>query len=403
MALARDLGIGIAALEAFALGNAQLPVQTLRALRVIRTQEGFSFNPESMVRPGSRGLPPSKRQYVRTFPASLLARQIQGAKPAPFPGFIAPSLATLSLRPKSGDPWVHEIKYDGYRLQLHVREGNIRLFTRRGYDWTPRFELIAEAAWHLKTYGAVIDGEVIVQTDDGRSDFHELERDLGAGRSDRFIYYGFDLLYLDGLDLREATLLDRKEVLAELLSDAPQPIRLSEHLEADGAEVFKSACAMQLEGIVSKKKDGRYRSGRNETWVKATCRHRETFVVAGWAEKKGKFDGVYLGRNNEGELVYAGKLETGFSEEDKKNLMARLRPLVTKKQPINAPRSFPKARWVQPSVLVDVAFRGKTGDGLLRHPSYQGVREDLMEGGERPRRKRASGRGGRTAASRRRE
>jgi bifunctional non-homologous end joining protein LigD len=135
--------------------------------------------------------------------------------------------------------------------------------------------------------------------------------------------------------------------------------------------------------------------------VKATCRHRETFVVAGWAEKKGKFDGLYLCRTNEGELVYAGKLETGFSEEDKNNLMARLRPLVTKKQPINAPRSFPKARWVQPSVLVDVAFRGKTGDGLLRHPSYQGVREDLMEGGERPRRKRVSGR--RTAASGRRE
>jgi bifunctional non-homologous end joining protein LigD len=137
--------------------------------------------------------------------------------------------------------------------------------------------------------------------------------------------------------------------------------------------------------------------------VKATCRHRETFVVAGWAEKNGKFDGVYLGRNDDGQLVYAGKLETGFSEEDKKNLMARLRPLVTKKQPINAPRSFPKARWVQPSVLVDVAFRGKTGDGLLRHPSYQGVREDLMEGGEQPRRKRASGRDSRTAASRRRE
>jgi bifunctional non-homologous end joining protein LigD len=332
-----------------------------------------------MVRRELKRLPPSKRQYVRTFPAVLRARAIQGAKPGPFPGFVEPSLATLRHTSPSGGNWVHEIKYDGYRLQLHIQDGSIRLFTRRGYDWTSRFESIVEAAWHLKAYRAVIDGEVIVPMPEGHSDFHALERDLGAGRSDRFAFYAFDLMHLDGLDLREAALLDRKDVLAELLAGAPEPLRFSEHVEADGAEVFANACRLALEGIVSKRRDGRYRSGRNDVWAKATCRHRETFVVVGWAEKNRKFDGIYLGRNEKGELVYAGKLEAGFSEEDKKAILERLRPLQVKQQPIAAPRKFPKARWVKPAVLIDAEFRGKTGDGLLRHPSYHGVREDLME------------------------
>ena len=351
-----------------------------------------------MARRDVKSLPPSKRQYVRTFPASLSAREIPGAKPAPFPGFIEPQLATLRPKPPTGDNWLHEIKYDGYRLQAHVREGRVQLFTRRGYDWTDRFESVALAAWELKTYAAIIDGEVIVPTARGQSDFHALERDLGAGRTDRFVYYVFDLLYLDGFDLRDAALLGRKQVLAELLADAQEPIRLSEHIAANGAAVFQNACKLELEGIVSKRTDSRYRSGRNDTWWKATCRHRDTFAIVGWAEKNGKFDGVYLGRNDEGELAYGGKVERGFSDEDKKKLLARLQPLRMKKQPIAAPRSFPKARWVRPAVLVDVEFRGKTGDGLLRHPSYQGMREDLMEE-PAARLSRASGRRSRSGLS----
>jgi bifunctional non-homologous end joining protein LigD len=225
----------------------------------------------------------------------------------------------------------------------------------------------------------VIDGEVIVPTADGHSDFHALERDLGAGRSDRLVFYAFDLLHLDGLDLRDAALLDRKELLAALLADAVEPIRFSEHVDADGAAVYQNACRLQLEGIVSKRKDRRYRSGRNDAWFKATCRHRETFAVAGWAEKNGQFDGFYLARNDEGELAYAGKLESGFDEADKKNLVERLKPLRSKAPPFEAPRKFPKARWVKPAIPIDAEFRGRTGDGLLRHPSYKGVREDLME------------------------
>ena len=168
-------------------------------------------------------------------------------------------------------------------------------------------------------------------------------------------------------------------------------MRLSEHLGADGREVLVNACRLELEGVVSKLKDGRYRSGRNDDWDKATCRHRETFAVAGWAEKQGKFDGLYLAHNEGGGLTYAGKLERGFSEEEKRDLVARLEPLREPKPPIGMPRKFPKAKWVRPAVLVDAEYRGKTGEGLLRHPSYQGVREDLMDVALRAPR-RASGR-----------
>src|SRR4051794_26667161 len=191
-----------------------------------------------MVQRDVKSLPPSRRQYVRMFPALQLARGIPGVRRAPSQVFIEPSRATLPPTPPRGDQWVHEIKYDGYRLQLHINEGRIQLFTRRGHDWTERFETVALAAWHLKAYRAIIDGEVIVPAEDGKSDFHALERDLGAGRSDRFAYYAFDLLYLDGFDLRAVALLDRKAVLAELLQDAPAPIFYSEHLEGDGADMF---------------------------------------------------------------------------------------------------------------------------------------------------------------------
>src|SRR5215211_6104766 len=165
-----------------------------------------------MARRDVKSLPPSKRQYVRTFPASLSAREIPGAKPAPFLGFIEPQLATLRPKPPAGDNWLHEIKYDGYRLQAHVREGRMQLFTRRGYDWTDRFESVALAAWELKTYGAIIDGEVIVPMARGQSDFHALERDLGSGvRTGSSTAPSSSVPY--GLDLRDAALLDRKQSL----------------------------------------------------------------------------------------------------------------------------------------------------------------------------------------------
>jgi bifunctional non-homologous end joining protein LigD len=209
-----------------------------------------------------------------------------------------------------------------------------------------------------------------------------LEKALKArgGNSDRLVYYVFDILYLDGLDLRSAALIDRKRVLADVLAGVGGPVRFSEHTEGDGGKIWRRACELELEGLVSKRRDGRYRSGRSDNWVKVICRHRDTFAVVGWAEKRGRFDGLYLGRVEDGEIVYAGKLERGFSTEDQTAMVKLLKPLRIRKQPMTASRkAFPKARWVKPRVLVDAEFRGKTAEGLLRHSAFKGLREDLMD------------------------
>ncbi|MEA2874730.1 MAG: hypothetical protein QOH67_5093 [Hyphomicrobiales bacterium] len=187
------------------------------------------------------------------------------------------------------------------------------------------------------------------------------------------MFYAFDILHLEMFDLRGCTLLDRKRVLHALLEDVKGPIKYSEHLQASGPDVFRNACEMELEGVVSKRVDGRYESGRTNVWMKTTCRLRDTFVLAGIATKAGKFDGIYLGKRERGRLVYAGKLERGFNETDKVRLLVMAEKLKAKKQPIEAPWRFPKAQWLKPRVLVDAEFRGKTGEGLLRHPAFKGV------------------------------
>jgi bifunctional non-homologous end joining protein LigD len=326
-------------------------------------------------------IPRSKRQYVHSLnsPALRLARSLKGAKRSRFLDFVEPALATLASRPPAGRQWLHEVKFDGYRFQCHIHSG-IRFFTRRGHDWTDRLPHLIAALAPLDAHAVILDGEVIVQTAAGRSDFHALEKALKAAEgSDRLVYYVFDLLYLDGLDLRGSPLVERKRVLHLLLANIGGAVRLSEHLVGDGPAIWRRACAIELEGIVSKRADSRYRSGRSESWIKSTCRHRDTFAVVGWAEKNNKFDGIYLGRAQEGELVYAGKLERGISGDDQRTLLAQLKPLRVRTRPMRAARrKFPKARWVKPQLLVDAEFRGKTADGLLRHPSFKGVRQDLM-------------------------
>jgi bifunctional non-homologous end joining protein LigD len=233
--------------------------------------------------------------------------------------------------------------------------------------------------WRLQAFDVVIDGEVIVPTATGHSDFGALENDLGAGRSDRFICYAFDILYIAGHDLRRCKLIDRKRVLEELLRGENGPIVLSDHLSEGGDKLFKRACAMDLEGIVSKRADGTYQSGRTPNWTKRTCRQRETFIVAGIAFKRGKFDGIYLARRDEDDLLYAGKVEHGFTAASEMDLRKRAEKLVTKKQPLTKRVAKPKATWLKPWLLVDVEYRALTGEGKLRHPSFKGVREDLGE------------------------
>lgn len=308
--------------------------------------------------------------------AAIIAAKLEGAKPAKHPDFIKPALATLHDRVPSGSNWAHEIKFDGYRLQLHKQQNDIRAFTRRGHDWTERFSSLVAALYRLEVYDVVLDGEVIVPTETGHSDFGALESDLGAGRSDRLIYFAFDVLHIHGYDLRRCKLADRKRVLEELLRAATGPIRYSEHLPDGGSKLFEHACKLGLEGIVSKRLDSHYRSERTNVWTKITCRKRDTFVVAGVAYKSNKFDGIYLGRRKGRELVYAGKVEHGFSPASTKALEKEAEPLFTHVQPLTKKITKPKAQWLKPKLFAEVEYRALTGDGKLRHPSFKGLRHD---------------------------
>ena len=305
---------------------------------------------------------------------------VLGARPAPFPRFIEPLHPTQHERPPLGAQWVHEIKVDGYRAQLHLREGATRVYSRRGNDWTDRFGSIAHDASLLAIRQAVIDGELIVATPEGLSDFNALQTELANDRSERLTFYVFDLLYVDGFDLRRAPLVERKAALGRIIAKTPRGRFLyAEHLELDGAAVYARACQMGIEGIVSKLRASPYPSGRTEAWRKSLCRKRETFPVIGFiAAQPRSVSALYLGRREGDELLYAGKAGTGFTFDSARALREKLEPLVIRKSPLTTPVRKPKATWVRPELLVDVQYRSITPDGRLRHASYKGVREDLL-------------------------
>jgi bifunctional non-homologous end joining protein LigD len=330
-----------------------------------------------------RSVPKSQRQYVLQASALSRMRAATGIKPAPMPKYVEPLLAALADKAPSGDRWLHEIKFDGYRLQLHKSDAKgVVCYTRRGFDWSARFPTLVAAGGALSVHQAILDGEVVMTTPKGDTDFGALESYVSSKRADRahhdLVYYAFDLLHLEGSDLRDVPLIERKTILKELVGELGRsPIVYSEHVEADGPDVLRNACRLELEGVVSKLKQGKYRSGRNPAWVKVTCRHRETFVIAGLAFEGSRFDGIYLGRKSGREIVYAGKVETGFTDQQVKRLTARARKLVTKTQPFSERIAKPKAQWLKPELLGDVEYRRLTTGGLLRHPSYKGLREDL--------------------------
>jgi bifunctional non-homologous end joining protein LigD len=305
---------------------------------------------------------------------------VPSAKPAPFPGFIKPCHPTLRQKPPSGGDWVHEIKLDGYRTQAHLRSGEPAIYTRRGYDWTQRFQPIAEALAALSANDLILDGEAVVADARGIPDFGLLHADLAAGRKERLLYYAFDLLYLDGFDLRGAPLAERKRLLAELLAGASERILYAEHLEGEGAEIQERACAMGLEGIVSKQQDAPYRSGRVESWIKIKCGKRHAFPIVAFVEKLGakprKIASFYVGRREEDRLLYAGKVRGGFTEAEARDLRERLDPLIRKDCPLSEPVKKPKATWVEPVIEAEVAYSTMTEHQLLREAVFKGLRED---------------------------
>ncbi|RZN16382.1 non-homologous end-joining DNA ligase [Bradyrhizobium sp. Leo121] len=292
---------------------------------------------------------------------------------APYPGFIEPALATQVERVPSGTRWIHEIKFDGYRVQLHIANDDIKVFTRRGNDWTKRFKKIATDAYVINAGSAIIDGEVVVPSPDGTTDFSVLQNEL-KGKSATIVMVAFDLLYLNGYDLRKLPLVERKTHLKKLIDRTP--IQFSEGFELDGREMYQHACRVGLEGVVSKVRASRYASGRGGDWVKVTCRQRETLTIAGFALDEGKWDGIYLGRRKGDALVYAGKVDHGFDKASETELRKRLKPLIRKTQPYSK-RIAHKGIWVEPKLLAEIEYRAKSAAGKVRHPFSKGLREDL--------------------------
>jgi bifunctional non-homologous end joining protein LigD len=301
------------------------------------------------------------------------AKPPAGGIKANYPGFIEPSLATSIDKVPAGERWIHEIKFDGYRIQVHLRDAAVKVSTRRGNDWTNRFRKIAGDAWHINAGSAIIDGEVVVPADDGTTDFSVLQNEL-KGRSKKIVMVAFDLLYLNGYDLQRLPLFERKGLLRKIISKTD--IQFSESFEIDGREMYKHACKTGLEGVVSKVRDSRYVSGRVKDWGKKTCAQRETLAIAGFALDGKKWDGIYLGRRKGQELVYAGKVDHGFDAASAKDLQARLKPLIRETQPY-AKKIAHRGIWVEPLLLAEIEYRAKSAEGKVRHPFFKGIREDL--------------------------
>ncbi|MGY4160212.1 MULTISPECIES: non-homologous end-joining DNA ligase [unclassified Bradyrhizobium] len=304
----------------------------------------------------------------------------QRRKPEPigtkarFPGFIAPALATPIEKVPSGTRWIHEIKFDGYRVQVHLANEEVKIFTRRGHDWTKRFKKVAEDAWHISAASAIIDGEIVVPAADGTTDFSVLQNEL-RGHSTRIVLVAFDLLYLNGRDLRKLPLTERKAVLKKLI--AGTEIQFSESFEVDGPEMFAHACKLGYEGVVSKVADSVYPTGtRSRDWVKKTCVQRETLTIAGFALDGNDWDGIYVGRREGGEFIYAGKVDHGFDKASAADLRKRLTPLIRQTQPYTK-RIRHKGIWVEPKILAEIEYRARSAEGKVRHPFFRGVREDL--------------------------
>ncbi len=306
-------------------------------------------------------------------------------KRAALPDFVKPCLATLVDKIPTGARWVHEIKFDGYRIQARLQGGKTKLLTRKGLDWTAKFPRVAEAVEKLGADTALIDGELVVEDKDGISRFSLLQQDLKAGRHDRMVLYAFDLMHLDGADLRPVPLGERKTALARLLGRGRKrgTLRFGEALTEPGPALIKRVCAMGLEGIVSKLADAPYHAGRGRDWLKTKCSDRQEFVVAGFAPSSADPHAVgalVLAVYDGGKLTYAGRTGTGFTQAVARSLYRQLNDKARKTSPLagvpSVERGARKPVWVEPKTVVEVAFHGWTHGDRVRQASFQGVRED---------------------------
>lgn len=291
-------------------------------------------------------------------------------------------LAQLVDEPPRGDDWLHEQKFDGYRILAELDGRKLRLLSRRFHDWTAQFPTVVDAVAALPVKSVLLDGEVAVVLPDGRTSFQALQNAFGR-RDANVVYFVFDLLAIDGEDLTGLPLEQRKQRLEKLIGRGRGALRYSDHVIGHGERFFEQACKRGLEGIVSKKRDAPYAPGRGKTWLKTKCLLRQELVIGGYTEPEGSrahIGALLVGYYDRGKLVYAGKVGTGFTMKDLVELERLLAPLETATSPFSPepPRAWtgPSRHWVTPVLVAEVAFSEWTNDGRLRHPSFQGLRVD---------------------------
>ncbi|MBH1997657.1 MAG: DNA ligase D [Sphingomonadaceae bacterium] len=324
-----------------------------------------------------------KMQAAETHNARVKTRAKTTA--AALPRFVKPQLATLVDDVPTGNEWLHEIKYDGYRAMIAVKGQTVNLFTRNGLDWTEKFGPLVEAIAALDLPPALIDGEIVAFGDDGNPSFSALQavlkRGHGAQRADTpFQFFAFDLLSLDGMDLKPLTTIERKERLEALLADAQPPIHVADHLIGAGEKLYRSLCEAGQEGIIAKRIAAPYRSDRTRNWVKVKCTRRQEFVVIGWTKSKAKgraFSSLLLAQHEGRKLAYKGKVGTGFDTATMDDLAAAMAPLAIDTMPTEVPGAEARSvQWIKPMLVAEVAFAEFTGEGRVRHGSFLGLRTD---------------------------